>query len=97
VNKAEIHSVLADYNVSKFDRDPSFSAVLESFDFSQLRSRQISSFLQSGNFHSSFVGFSNFRSVIDCLVDLQRTAKNGSKPRSRMPPLSPLGKASVGR
>jgi hypothetical protein len=58
------------YILSNLDRDPSFSAVLDSIDFSQLRSRQISSFLQSANFLSSFVGLSNFRSVIDCLVDL---------------------------
>jgi hypothetical protein len=40
-----------------------------------LRSQQISSFLQSVNLLSSFVGPSNFRSVLDCLVNLQRTAK----------------------
>jgi hypothetical protein len=39
-----------------------------------LCSRQISSFLQSANFLSSFSGLSNFHSLIDCLVDLQRAA-----------------------
>jgi hypothetical protein len=67
--------VLADYILSLLGRNPSFSAVLESIDFSQLRSLQICSSLQSRNFLNSFVGRSYFRSVIDCLVDLQRTAK----------------------
>jgi hypothetical protein len=66
--------VLADYILSSLDRDPSFAAVLDSTDFSQLCSRQKSSFLQSANFLSSFSGLSNFHSVIHCLVDLQRTA-----------------------
>jgi hypothetical protein len=69
--KAEIHSVFADYNVSNLDRDPFFSAVLENINFSPLPFRSISGFLQSANFLSSFVGLSNFRPVVDCLVDLQ--------------------------
>jgi hypothetical protein len=67
--------MLADSILSNLDRDPSFPAVLESIDFSQRLYRQSSSFLQSANFLSSFVGLSNFRSVIDCLMDLQRTTK----------------------
>jgi hypothetical protein len=54
-------------------------------------------------FSQFFLGHGNFRSVIDCLVDLQRTAKpfllelkQRIKAEGRVPLLNSFGKTSVG-